>query len=52
MALLNEHHAAMLDVLFRHGGTLDKFTGDGCWPLGAPLDRTDTRSASPAPSTC
>jgi adenylate cyclase len=37
--LLNRHFAVHVGIIFRHGGTLDKFIGDAMMALwGAPLD--------------
>ncbi len=42
VAMLNDYHTRIVDTLFAHGGTLDKYLGDGLMAyFGAPVAQPD-----------
>jgi class 3 adenylate cyclase len=45
--ILNQHYSAMVEIVFRHGGTLDKFTDGGLSAIfGVPHDMPDSAGAA------
>ena len=42
LQMLNDYYEIIVDIIFKHGGTLDKFMGDGIMAFwGAPITRPD-----------
>lgn len=53
VSLLNRYFSAMTDIIFAHGGTLDKYLGDGLMalfgaPTGTPEDASNALNAAVA----